>query len=847
MRKSLLTAIGLLALVSCFSQTAFDHPSWVRRANIYEVNVRQYTPQGTFKAFSKHLDRLNAMGVQILWFMPINPISKTDRKGTLGSYYAVSDYTTVNPEFGTLADFRTLVASAHAKGMKVILDWVPNHTGADHRWLVQHPDFYKKDSSGKAAVPFDWTDTRQLNYDNPVLRDSMIAAMQYWVRQTNIDGFRCDVAWNVPGDFWKTCISRLRQMKSLFFLAEGDKPYLASSGFDALYPWDFFHKMIDVAKGERPAFALDSVLQQFDTAYPAGTLEMFFTSNHDENSWNGADYQTFPGAAHAPFAVLSQTLPWDIPLIYSGQEEPVLRALSFFEKDSISFRHFGRAAFYKTLLALRKRNPALDADAGFKKIDAGDPRYVYAFLREKAGQRVLVLLNLSPNPQTMEVHYGPRNDYPTDVFADKTVAVNRDHWTLEPWGYRVYEYPYQDTVPNPPHVLNFRTRKDQRIAVHEGNISVNGKTLYHTEYDDVIYTSKLSRVIEDKGSVFLFLEYDGSPNEDRFKVFKVTDTKIDSVCDVVSSEIADMDGDGNLEFGGSDLTEEYPQRDSMYYIPCDFYEIRNGRVVYDSSFTRKADRQLNGVYLTNRGHIGGMCCKVIPKPGKKNTSVIVDTSLVSERIDGPANIRDTIDGKLLFVLNDNVPVNTSDSAHRHYPIRLLVDLTPEQLRTMTIRKGSPIIVDGQPVGTALEDCTVRPAHIRNEPSKAILSGYTTVNNIRPQTMPEKILSRIIRANGPMDISDLDYFDEAFRLGGIANRPYRGIDLVDRLMPDGTFPIRILLIFEGRMLYAVIHARKMDYHGSAEYPLNRGCTLTVVGRQPQPLIDRLIKDFNSFNP
>jgi glycosidase len=442
MKRSLFFSLFLLILHACFCQTVFHHASWVRRGNIYEVNVRQYTREGTFKAFAKHLDRLKTMGVEILWFMPINPISKTDRKGSLGSYYAVSDYTSVNPEFGTLADFRQVVKAAHAEGMKVILDWVPNHTGADHRWLRQHPDFYKKDSSGKAAIPFDWADTRQLNYDNPVMRDSMIASMQYWIRLTDIDGFRCDAAWNVPGDFWNTCINRLRKMKPLFMLAEGDLPYLAKNGFDALYPWDLFHKMVSVAKGDRPAFALDSILHQYDTAYPTGTLEMYFTSNHDENSWNGADYQTFPGAAYAPFAVLTETLPWDIPLIYSGQEEPVLRALSFFEKDSIGFRAYKRARFYKTLLALRKRNPALDADASFKKLSVGDDRAVYAFLREKSGHRLLVLLNLSPAPQRFQPEDVRRWGTPTDLFSGKIVPVDEGRLTLEPWGYRVYEYPH---------------------------------------------------------------------------------------------------------------------------------------------------------------------------------------------------------------------------------------------------------------------------------------------------------------------------------------------------------------------------------------------------------------------
>jgi alpha-amylase len=414
-------------------------PRWPwHGGNIYEVNVRQYTSEGTFNAFAKHLDRLKAMGVETLWFMPINPISHVDRKGSLGSYYAVADYTAVNPEFGTLADFKRLVHSAHARGMKVLIDWVPNHSGADNRWLRQHPDFYVKDSTGKAAVPYDWTDTRQLNYANPVLRDSMIAAMKYWIRETDIDGFRCDVAWNVPGDFWQDCIGQLRRMKPIFMLAEGDKSYLPKNGFDAVYPWALFHKMVEVAKGERPAFSLDSVLHDYDTAYPPKTLELYFTSNHDENSSNGADYATFPGPAHAPFAVFTQTMPHGIPLIYSGQEEPVLRAIRFFDKDTIGFHAFGRSSFYRTLLMLRRREPALDADAAFEKLSSGADSAVYAFVRTKGKSKVMVVLNFSNQPQRVELP-PPIGGQALDVFTNKLVPIGRS-LNLQPWDYKVYAY-----------------------------------------------------------------------------------------------------------------------------------------------------------------------------------------------------------------------------------------------------------------------------------------------------------------------------------------------------------------------------------------------------------------------
>lgn len=417
------------------------HPAWIMQGNIYEVNVRQYTPEGTFNAFAKHLDRIKSMGVQTLWFMPINPISKFDRKGTLGSYYAVSDYTGINPEFGTIADWKKLVQTIHAKGMKVIIDWVPNHTGGDHHWLKEQPDFFVKDSTGKAAMAVDWADTRQLDYSNAVMQDSMINAMKYWLNKTGIDGFRCDVAWNVPGSFWSRCISQLKKVKpTIFMLAEGDRPYLSTSGFDALYPWDMFHMMIKVAAGERPAFALDSIKKKDDTAYAKNTIQLYFTSNHDENSWNKADYGVFPGASHAPFAVFTQTMVNSVPLIYGGQEEPVLRPLEFFEKDPISFGKFERAKFYKTLLNLRKANPALAADAAFRKVAVGDANAIYAFVREKAGRKILVILNLSATEQSISVKDKNLQGNPYNVFMGNKEPLTTKPWKIEPWGYVVYDY-----------------------------------------------------------------------------------------------------------------------------------------------------------------------------------------------------------------------------------------------------------------------------------------------------------------------------------------------------------------------------------------------------------------------
>ena len=418
------------------------HPDWIMQGNIYEVNVRQYTPEGTFKAFEQNLDRLKEMGVQTLWFMPINPISKTDRKGVLGSYYAVADYTGINPEYGTIEDWKALVKHAHEMGLKVIIDWVPNHTGADHPWLTSHPDFYVKDSvTGKPISPFDWTDTRKLNYKNVALQDSMINSMKYWLTATDIDGFRCDVAGEVPDEFWTRCIADLKKTKdNIFMLAETDKPSVHVDGFDASYPWSMFAMMTKVAKGQRNATALDSVWHNMDSAYPKNALKMWFTSNHDENSWNKADYGTMPGAIHAPFAVFTQTAPHGVPLIYSGQEGPFLDSVSFFYKDTIQFGAYGRAKFYKTLLELRKSNPAFSADASFKRISVGNDKALYAYVREKEGKKVLVILNLSNKEELVTVKDPALQGEPYNVFMYTKEPLKETPWKLEQWGYVIYTY-----------------------------------------------------------------------------------------------------------------------------------------------------------------------------------------------------------------------------------------------------------------------------------------------------------------------------------------------------------------------------------------------------------------------
>lgn len=452
MRNYLLLILCSLSIIACNSEPkgtgentdavssdtarTDNHPAWIMQGNVYEVNLRQYTPEGTIKAFEQHLQRLKDMGVQTLWFMPITPISKTDRKGVLGSYYAVADYKGLNPEYGTMDDWKALVKKIHGMGMKVIIDWVPNHTGADHPWLTSHPDFYVKDSSGKVVVPFGWTDVRELNYDNTQMVDSMIASMKFWIKETGIDGFRCDVAAEVPQSFWTKAIPELKNEKNIFMLAEGDEPWLHQSGFDATYTWNAFNLMKLVAKGERPASALDSAINRVDTGFVPNALRLYFTSNHDENSWNKADYGTMPGEIHAPFAVFTQTAPHSVPLVYSGQEEPFLDSLSFFYKDTITWKNYARAPLYKTLLNLRKNNPALSANASFQKLATSNDKALYAFERRSGNSKVLVVLNLSSQPRQITWTTQPSQAQWKNAF---TGAAEQPASSLQPWGYAVYE------------------------------------------------------------------------------------------------------------------------------------------------------------------------------------------------------------------------------------------------------------------------------------------------------------------------------------------------------------------------------------------------------------------------
>lgn len=382
-RRYVLAAVMTTALVAeAATPTTVHHPEWAQKAVIYEVNTRQFTPEGTFKAMSAHLDRLKDLGVDILWFMPIHPISEKNRKGPLGSYYAVRDYKAVNPEFGTFDDFKALVDSAHSRGMKVLLDWVPNHTGCDNAWVKKHPEYYAKDADGKMFGPFDWTDTYKLDYSNPATRAAMIDAMKFWLVEAGIDGYRCDVAGQVPVDFWNEARPVLEAVQpELFMLAEADEPVLEEHAFDMAYNWpmkDLFSAI--AANGGRYTYVAEGQTEprKFDKAnaadivtlymnqqidFPQGSWLMNMITNHDLNSWEGTEFERLGDFTHA-FAILSFTLP-GMPLLYTGQEVGMNRAFKFFEKDQApDWTANEYTGFYKWLTKLKHTRPELALTPG---------------------------------------------------------------------------------------------------------------------------------------------------------------------------------------------------------------------------------------------------------------------------------------------------------------------------------------------------------------------------------------------------------------------------------------------------------------------------------------------------
>ena len=402
MKKLFLLSIIGLGILSCTTQKTTkmtNSPSeWKHDTNIYEVNVRQYTKEGTFRAFEKEMPRLKEMGVKTLWFMPITPISQKVKKGSMGSQYAAHDYVSINPEFGNLEDFKHLVDEAHKMGFNVIIDWVANHTGWDHVWTVSHPDYYLHDEDGKFHIASGMDDIIELDYKNPAMRQAMIDAMKFWVKETNIDGFRCDLASWVEVDFWEQARPEVEKIKPLFFIGEFDELDNPEYGkvFDASYSWTWMHKTADYYKKDLPLSELKNLLIKY-SAIGDHSMRAWFTSNHDENTWNGTEYEKY-GVIAKPMAVFSAT--WNgVPLLYSGQELPNMKRLEFFEKDVINWNGNNEmASFYKTLLHLKSSNPALrggDANVTTYLLKTSADDKILAYVRKNGKDEVLVVLNMS--------------------------------------------------------------------------------------------------------------------------------------------------------------------------------------------------------------------------------------------------------------------------------------------------------------------------------------------------------------------------------------------------------------------------------------------------------------------
>lgn len=417
------------------------HPEWSKNATIYEVNIRQYTPEGTFSAFEPHLQRLKDMGIDIIWLMPINPIGIENRKGTLGSEYSVKDYYDVNPEFGALDDLKELVTKIHEMGMHVIIDWVANHSAWDNKLAVEHPDWYTKTAEGNfQPTPwYDWEDIIDFDYNNPGIRKYMTEAMKYWVKEADIDGYRCDVAGFIPVDFWDNVRAELDSIKPVFMLAEWESRDLHKKAFDMTYSWSLWDKMKDVTTGKKNIGGLVEYMAHDVNTFPPDAYRMTFTDNHDKNAWEGNQFSNF-GPGLQACMVMAGTVN-GMPLVYSGQEAGLNRSLRFFDKDPIEWKQHPFYDMYKKLFELKHKNQALWNGAWggeMVRIFNDKPDQVISFSREKNGDKVIPVINFSDKPVTVKLKSEHQLGVYTELFTNTAFTLTGDdEFKLPPWGYIV--------------------------------------------------------------------------------------------------------------------------------------------------------------------------------------------------------------------------------------------------------------------------------------------------------------------------------------------------------------------------------------------------------------------------
>ena len=417
------------------------HPEWSKNATIYELNIRQFSKEGNFKAVESALPRLKDMGIDIIWLMPIHPIGLQNRKGLMGSYYSVKDYYGVNPEFGTKEDFIALVQKIHSMGMHVILDWVANHSAWDNALVKEHPEWYTKTTDGKfQPTPwYDWEDIIDFDYNQPGIRQYMTDALKYWVKETDIDGYRCDVAGFMPTDFWENAREELDAIKPVFMLAEWESRDLHKKAFDMTYSWSLWDKMHAVAKENKNISGLVEYMAHDVSTFPEDAYRMTFTDNHDKNSWEGNQYSNF-GDALPACMVLACTVN-GMPLVYSGQEAGLDRSLNFFDKDTISWQAHPFGEMYKKLFALKHSNQALWNGAWggtMVRIFNNQQDKIISFSREKNGQKVIPVINFSSQPVTVVLRSHTEKGSYKELFSDKMYELKGDdELTLPSWGYVV--------------------------------------------------------------------------------------------------------------------------------------------------------------------------------------------------------------------------------------------------------------------------------------------------------------------------------------------------------------------------------------------------------------------------
>ncbi|MGA1331108.1 MAG: alpha-amylase family glycosyl hydrolase [Bacteroidia bacterium] len=413
-------------------------PSKIR---LYQVYMRNFSPEGTIQGLYRGLDHIQSLGFNTLWLMPVHPVGQVNRKGTFGSPYSVKDYRKINPEFGTEQDFKALVRECHRRGIYVLLDWVANHTAFDHPWTQTHPAWYTRDAQGKILPPNDdWTDVADLNFDNNELREAMIAEMEYWVKEYQVDGFRCDVAMMVPGDWWTHCIQQLRKHRPLFMLAEASGPEFYRYGFNSTYGWDFYHQLKGVFKG--------GSLKGLDSAWTAENQHtqqaalgmgrvMRFVTNHDETSWDQVPAKVFGSDQAAMAAYVLSQQPISIPLVYNGQEVGHPMKQNIFERSPIRYDlHPEILQFYRDYGDLFRREPAYQSQ-DFVRLRPDDKDCWWS-VRGQGDDAVLCVVNTRnktvltavPNPYRLQSFVNLR---------DGSTAYLKEEFEIEPYGIRLFK------------------------------------------------------------------------------------------------------------------------------------------------------------------------------------------------------------------------------------------------------------------------------------------------------------------------------------------------------------------------------------------------------------------------